>query len=361
MKRNIADQEVKRQIRFEIEKQLAKGYRKFIIFPFGKIGKIVKEVLNNDFYIQEIGILDNKLCETNDNIEPLEYLKTHPLDEDIYVLIASNKRNIYDELRSSVQNYVSEESILDLCARDKMANEEKILEDIARRVEFDFDNNVYYSKRYKTYFYLPNWRTDEIQKHILFSDRYYEDENLFFLKHFMGDKLSCGTVLDIGANIGNHTLFFTLECGAAKVISFEPVRETYDILCQNISLNKLEDKVLAYNLGVGEKRCWAEKGNYDLENIGATRLSFCDTGTIEICAIDEMAIKDKITLIKIDVEGLEVQVLKGAIHTIVREHPYIMIEAWEHTDSIFDIIKLLYPLNYRYIQISERDYIFYIN
>lgn len=164
---------------------------------------------------------------------------------------------------------------------------------------------------------------------------------------------------DIGANIGNHTLYFILECGAACGYAFEPVKDTFNILHKNIEINNLTDQTKLYNVGIGEKAGKSNIVRYDKDNIGGTALEISETGDIPIISVDSLEISMEIALIKIDTEGFEVNVIKGLLHTIKKYHPYIMIEIQK--ENFGTIKKLMYQLDYKYEKINDLDYIFYPN
>ena len=149
-------------------------------------------------------------------------------------------------------------------------------------------------------------------------------------KALLGPLISSGdTILDVGANVGNHTLFFSQCVGPeGRVLSFEPQRFLFKILCANALLGHYQN-VWPYRLAVGD-----EEGKVDIpvpnyerpNNYGGFSLSF-DTFKEEgdITTIDAIA-PEKCHLIKIDVEGMELSVLKGAIETIARTRPFLYFE-----------------------------------
>lgn len=195
-----------------------------------------------------------------------------------------------------------------------------------------------------TFFFLPYYKTDYIQREIYRTKTYYEIsylKKIFFEwnRGIIGQQVKDNVVLDVGANIGNHTLFFLKEAGAFKVFCFEPVKDTFDILKKNIDINNLTKKVCLQNIGIGETKGNASIKHYDPSNIGGTSLSINGNGSIPITSIDSLDIQDSIILMKIDVEGLELSVIKGAKQTIKKFHPYIMIEIrnvnYEEIDHIF--------------------------
>lgn len=211
-------------------------------------------------------------------------------------------------------------------------------------------------------FFLPLAHDDLIQQYILLSDNYFESgmlQEIFY--NFKGGLLSKlvgqndSIVVDLGANIGNHTLFFANELHAGKVISFEPVPDTFKILQKNIQLNNLEDKVELHNEGLSDKPGHAVIASFNEGNIGGTSLKQGE-GTLVLTTLDSLNLK-KITMIKIDVEGMEPQALEGARDTITRLRPFIMTEAFSNKAPLVE--DFFRPLNYCHFKTSENDYLFY--
>lgn len=342
-------------ISFFIQKELSRGRKKFILYPFGKQGELTKKILNNNFGIQELFIIDN--FKKSNKVYPLEYLKEYELT-DKYVLVTSDREEIYSEIRDQLRKYVPEKNILDIF--EKIDNS-AYYSQLAEILKFDKNNNICTLENYGVKFYLPFWKSDFIQKEILFNSRYYEDSYLFYAtKVFKGKMRFKGKmILDIGANIGNHSIYFVKECGAAKVLSFEPIPKTFEILKRNIELNNLQNSIIPYNWGIGDMRSRASASDYDLTNIGGTFLRNVHNGEVEVHSIDEMNIDENVALIKIDVEGFEAKVIKGALKTIKKNMPMIMVEAWENSNTIFSIINMLCKFGYDFKQVDVDNYIFY--
>lgn len=211
-------------------------------------------------------------------------------------------------------------------------------------------------------FYLPLAESDIIQRFIMYTGAYFESELLhkIFLE-FRGGLLSQvlaqegSVVVDIGANIGNHTLYFALERHASKVISFEAVEETYRILARNIELNNLQDRTEIYCLGLSDQAGMADIGRRYAGNIGGTELAV-GSGNIKLVALDSFNLP-RVDLIKIDVEGMEPQVLKGAEETIRRCRPYIMTESFPDKKPLVE--DFMADLGYRGLSMAENDFLFY--
>lgn len=139
------------------------------------------------------------------------------------------------------------------------------------------------------------------------------------------------TYLDIGAYIGNHSVFFALYC-ADYVHAFEPVFTKQ--LIKNIRLNGLEDKINAIGFGLGSEA--GKMGYVDRSgghNPAATSLIDGDDVLIERLDdfIDDFS---DVRVIKLDVEGMELDVLKGGRETIEKFRPHCFVEAVENKKGV---------------------------
>lgn len=173
--------------------------------------------------------------------------------------------------------------------------------------------------------YIYNAQDTYIGKAIEEYGEWAEDE-LDLLKGFLkpGD-----TVLDIGANIGTHTVAFATFVGpSGQVISFEPQRLVYQCLCANIALNSLMN-VIAFQMGVGRQPGVLQLPPLDYmrpQNFGGVGLSAEETGeTVNITSLANYN-PGQCALIKIDVEGMELDVLQGAAPLISAYRPVLYVE-----------------------------------
>jgi FkbM family methyltransferase len=198
----------------------------------------------------------------------------------------------------------------------------------------------------------------DLVSHRVNLDGIYEIKELSTLVDWLKEKdpsVFLGSAIDIGANIGNHSLFFSdlFE----KVYSFEPAKITFDVLRLNSSLvNNIE----CFNVGIsdvnGKASLMVPKGF-----LGCSRIitpSAVATQEIEIITLDSLLEKlPNIRLIKIDIEGHEYQALLGAKNVIRENMPYILFE--QHR-SEFDasgdtsVLKLLRTFGYtRFATVRE--------
>ncbi len=132
-------------------------------------------------------------------------------------------------------------------------------------------------------------------------------------------------IIDVGANIGNHAIFFGAILGAL-VYAFEPFEANHLLLEMNIAANGLDGQVLTGCWAIGESDGTASLQPGPPNNLGITRVSF-GAGTVPVRSLDRLAITGPIGLLKIDVEGAETAVLLGARKTIAEWLPDIVVEA----------------------------------
>jgi FkbM family methyltransferase len=151
-----------------------------------------------------------------------------------------------------------------------------------------------------------------------------------------------GNVVDIGSHIGTFSIPLAKVYSNINFITFEVQRKVFEVLNNNINLNKINN-IKTYNIGLSDKtkEITLSVPDYDLErNIGAFSLSaevrsnsyeVKTIGKIEsfdLVPLDDFNIKD-ILLIKLDVEGHELNVLKGGLNTIRNNgFPPIIFECW---------------------------------
>ena len=144
----------------------------------------------------------------------------------------------------------------------------------------------------------------------------HEFNDMGFLLHFLREE---DLFIDIGANIGSYTILASAHVGA-KTISFEPVPITFNHLIRNIQINGAHDKVRAFNVAIGSSKGFVEfTSTLDTTNHVATK-DDKETIQVSIDVLDDILEGKEIpTLMKIDVEGFETEVIKGAEGTLMNE------------------------------------------
>lgn len=170
-------------------------------------------------------------------------------------------------------------------------------------------------------FSLPS-TIDHISNVLKTTGAFYETH---FLEAVAGFLSPDDLVLDVGANIGNHSLFFAKVLGC-KVIAFEPVPSTADILYHNVELNFADSNIEVRRVAVGRRPGQASIKSYDPANIGATALVEAAVGEITVTSLDTEKISGRVAFIKIDVEGMDLDVIRGGLDLIQRDRPFISCE-----------------------------------
>jgi len=136
--------------------------------------------------------------------------------------------------------------------------------------------------------------------------------------------------IDIGANIGKHSVNMAKTCD--RVIAIEPDVDSYKLLKENIKLNKFEDKIIPINKACGETAgvvSFFRDATYPTSNsITVKKNEQMTEEKVECDTVDNLCKDLYIDLIKVDVEGGELDVLKGAEKIIDRCKPKIIFEAW---------------------------------
>ena len=146
-----------------------------------------------------------------------------------------------------------------------------------------------------------------------------------------------GTFVDIGANVGNHSLYAALFLGAARVIAFEPNPLAYRLLVQNVLVNGLEQVIDLSRLGVGVGA--REEGGYSMErrrrNLGGAKMLPGESGKLRVLPGDTLLEGEAPALIKIDVEGMEMAVLEGLKATLRQHRPVLLVEVDNENEAAF--------------------------
>ena len=177
----------------------------------------------------------------------------------------------------------------------------------------------------------------------LFETGTYEKGILSLLEKYL-KKGDC--FIDVGANIGLMTIFAAKQVGPnGKVIAFEAHPETAKILEFNLNLNSITNvESCIYALG-SENTQTVIYDNWQVNRGGASLVISEENSVsypIEVKTLDECIDSALIPkVIKIDVEGFELEVLKGAKKTIQKIQPILIIELSSHRDNKYEISELM--------------------
>lgn len=206
---------------------------------------------------------------------------------------------------------------------------------------------------------LPNAQDDYLQRMILKNRAFYEGR---LLATVQGMNLidAKTTVCDIGANIGNHAVFFGKVLGARQVLAFEPQANVYATLCRNLEINGLTD-ALAYNCIVGAKSGRGSVTRFNPRNLGATTFAPAKDGSVPVVALDDLADAEEMKglgFVKIDAEGMQMDVLAGAKKLLKAKKPALWIEIMQRDGLMGEVMAFLSGFGYSAVQIGPNDHVF---
>lgn len=160
-----------------------------------------------------------------------------------------------------------------------------------------------------------------------------------------------GLMIDVGASIGNHTVFFAKILGA-QVLCVEPNPAALNLLKTNISRNAINGSVTIVESAASDTRGIAGLLTGSLLNMGTARVVETNApgaASIPTAPLDDILAENspeaKVSLIKIAVEGFEERVLRGATKTILKNLPLLVIDA-ASTEALETIDALLRPFHY---------------
>ena len=192
-------------------------------------------------------------------------------------------------------------------------------------------------------------------------------------QHIAADKV----FVDVGASFGTYTL--VLGKLFQHSYAFEPDIHTYNILCGNIAMHNLSNKTTLINAPLSDK---IENINYvRLDTLGGSNYCYTDIDNIaklypqcnptdifnkQTLTLDHFNLSN-IGLLKIDVEGFELRVLKGSIRSLEASNwPPFIVESWQPQDTDTDVAKnekiqlrkelfqyIINELKYTIIQLGE--------
>jgi FkbM family methyltransferase len=215
------------------------------------------------------------------------------------------------------------------------AANEKIDHDKNNVVELKVDGSAYK-------ILLPNRSTDYIQQKICKEKLPYE---LQMLQDIRKKVSSTDLVLDIGANIGNHSLY--LACVTkCHVVAFEPNRVLADSICASVDMNGLAHRVSVHAIGIGNQRAHGHFAKEIPNNLGSQSIELGE-GAIQILSLDSMSFDQPVKVMKIDVEGMELAVLQGAKMLLRKDRPILYVECPSENEFL-NIHSWLAPMDYCY-------------
>lgn len=175
------------------------------------------------------------------------------------------------------------------------------------------------------------------------------------------------TIFDVGANIGSTTLPFGKMVKNGEVFSFEPSMSNYKRILANMELNPSIKNIHIFDKGLGEKKERVKLYKVDANNPGMNRIlpgneeNNYDFEEIVTGTMDDFVQEykpKKINLVKIDVEGYEMSVLKGAVAVLETYKPALFIELDDENlkgngSSAKELVSFLVDRKYQCINVLD--------
>ncbi len=311
-----------------------------------KISKKIKCSTIERCLLRRIEALNNSGCVLSSPEIHKIYESDNPKDK---LLV----RNLYNNLDETAKN-----------------NLDKILKRNARVLKYEKD----LGKRPKPYEIYTKEELEELDKTLQFEKEIevcedyfkwqdyilpvnYFESSVFLYKHgintLQNKNAINGAIIDAGANIGDSAIVFSKNFPTNKIISFEPVKNNFEICKKTILLNNA-DNVLIENIGLGDKE-ETSYINYSCILGIASRVS-SDKGNekVQITTLDNYVKKHnlKIGLIKTDVEGFEPNLLRGAQETIRKQAPVLLLSIYHNCNDFYQ----LKPMVEKIMETSEYKY-----
>jgi FkbM family methyltransferase len=180
-----------------------------------------------------------------------------------------------------------------------------------------------------------------------------EDEYIALVCDLLDDTPK-GLVIDVGANLGCWSL--PLAAHATRVVAFEPQHSIFQLLRQSIKANP-QLNISPFNLAVGEEKGSITVPRLTLDtptNFGGITLGMphheqpdAPMDTVAVVTLDEFVYaSDPVKFIKVDVEGAELSVLKGAQKLIKKYKPFLFIESDHKYTDTAALAAFIESLNY---------------
>jgi FkbM family methyltransferase len=205
---------------------------------------------------------------------------------------------------------------------------------------------------------------------VLTSHGVWDELTVHLAKNIISSSKITPCILDIGSNMGTFAVPIAkhIQLSGGVIHCFEPQRIVYYQICGNIFLNRIEN-CYAHNVALSTLNGMNEIDILDYEkawNIGAFSLipnknEQLHSGKKQMCTfakLDDFCINTPITLIKLDVEGMEYDVLSGGMNRVAKDgYPPILFESLKDDPRSELVFKLLSSNGYKFIQYANEDWL----
>ena len=229
--------------------------------------------------------------------------------------------------------------------------------------------NIKFLKLYKTdtgIYYLPFFAFRDVVRNTIIENKIFDNDVFERSKRYIKEN---SVVIDAGANYGQLSILFSKAKPNVHVYAFEAYKYISEILQKNVLINNSKVKVHNYILSDESKKnliisesILKEFNNYGSNFVDLKKKSN-QGNLVDSVKIDDLNIQQEVSFMKIDVQGYDLKVLRGAEKTIKRNKMPIIIEYSKEFESKFnykfsDFLEILKKINYKIEErISEANYL----
>ncbi len=215
-------------------------------------------------------------------------------------------------------------------------------------------------------FYLPKYAYQDVIKKEIIKNRIFDQEVFDLAKKYITPGSS---IIDAGANYGQMSILFSKLYTDVQVYSFEASQYIYQILLKNVEVNSNNIKVFNHVLSDKTGEGYLVKPNIKkYRTYGSVEVEFSNdkdsvySKKISLKKIDDIKFEKNISFMKIDVEGWDLKVLRGAIQTIKKNRMAIIFEyAPEYEDKmgykLSDFFDFFNDLDYKFITSKKNNFL----
>lgn len=210
-------------------------------------------------------------------------------------------------------------------------------------------------------FYLPSFLNKDLVANTIKRGLVYDEEIIELAKKYITPG---SAFLDVGANYGQMSIVlakFMESQGGGKVYAFEAEPFVGEILQKNVQINRcsnIEIVMGAVHYKNGEKLVFPEPDFKRFHSYGSYGIDpLASSGrTVETLTIDSLQIQEKVSFIKVDIQGSDLFALQGARETILKNKPVIIFEFEEQFQKEFktsfnDYTEFVKSIDYKFVEI----------
>lgn len=180
------------------------------------------------------------------------------------------------------------------------------------------------------------------------SQLYSEHPFANFLRPHEGE-----TVVDVGAHIGGFTVKAARAVGpTGRVLAFEPANENFHLLVMNVEANRLAN-VTPFNIALGSANgaglLHVYKKMASNSFFSRSGASLLEEESVMVRTLDSIVQDTRVgavDCVKLNVEGFELEVLRGAVDTILRFHPRMAIDTHSFGPPVEEVARFLESFGY---------------